>query len=161
MAAALQGTPPRCGHILVGTIAREEGLLAFCGCLPNVQRATVVNGAGIAAYDHSKQTAKALLGEGDSLAARFIAALAGGVVTSLVGCPFDVLKTRLMNQAANNPSAAYATTWSCAVATIQTEGVLALWKGLLPVYCRQAPFNMLNYMILEWLTTKMIGKSNY
>jgi hypothetical protein len=171
---ALEGTPPRyssTGHAFAA-ILRVEGLAAFWrGTLPNVQRATVVNGAGIAAYDHSKQTAKTLLGEGDSLGvrvsnrfsnrpackcsprrsslptgdslgARFVAALAGGVVTSLAGTPFDVLKTRMMNQG-GGMQAKYTGTLSCALATVRAEGVLALWKGLLPVYCRQAPFNML------------------
>lgn len=142
---ALEGTPPRyssTGHAFAA-ILRVEGLAAFWrGTLPNVQRATVVNGAGIAAYDHSKQTAKTLLGEGDSLGARFVAALAGGVVTSLAGTPFDVLKTRMMNQG-GGMQAKYVGTLSCALATVRAEGVLALWKGLLPVYCRQAPFNML------------------
>ena len=200
---ALEGTPPRyssTGHAFAA-ILRVEGLAAFWrGTLPNVQRATVVNGAGIAAYDHSKQTAKDLLGEGDSLGvrfsnrfpnrpackcsprrsalptgdslgvrfsnrfpnrpackcsprrsalptgdslgARFVAALAGGVVTSLAGTPFDVLKTRMMNQG-GGVQANYTGTLSCALATVHAEGVLALWKGLLPVYCRQAPFNML------------------
>ena len=34
---------------------------------------------------------------------------------------------------------------------MRTEGVLGLYKGFLPVYARQAPFNMLNYMIMEHL----------
>lgn len=158
----LQGTEPRYSGTFnaFSAIFREEGLFAFWrGCLPNLQRATVVNGAGIAAYDHSKQTAMVLLGEGDSLVARFVAALAGGVVTSLVGCPFDVLKTRLMNQAASG--SAYGSTWSCLVATVRVEGFFALWKGLLPVYCRQAPFNMLNYMIMEFLLKKVKGESSF
>ena len=29
---------------------------------------------------------------------------------------------------------------------VRVEGVLALWKGLLPVYCRQAPFNLFNFI---------------
>lgn len=123
-------------------VLRKEGVRALWkGTLPNVQRATAVNGCGIAAYDHSKQVAKNLLGEGDSLAARFIAALTGGVVTSVAGTPFDVLKTRMMNQPAGKPL--YASTWECAAATVRVEGFFALWKGLLPVYCRQAPFNLL------------------
>ena len=168
----LLGGQPRYSGTLEAfrAVLRDEGVGAFWrGTLPNVQRATVVNGAGIAAYDHSKQAAVAMLGEGDSLAARFVAALAGGVVTSLVGCPFDVLKTRMMNQAAAAATAAsaagaaapYSSTWSCLVATVRVEGVLALWKGLLPVYCRQAPFNMLNYLIMEALTKQLLGRSGY
>lgn len=165
---ALTGGTPRYTGTLhaFAAVWREEGVRAFWrGTLPNVQRATVVNGAGIAAYDHSKQAAVAVLGEGDSLGARLVAALAGGVVTSLVGCPFDVLKTRMMNQgearAAGGAAARYTSTWSCLSATVRVEGVLALWKGLLPVYCRQAPFNLLNYLIMEALTQRLLGKSGY
>jgi hypothetical protein len=155
------------------SIGRKEGLAAFWrGTVPNVQRAAVVNGCGIAAYDQSKQTAKFLLGgggsDGDSLSARFVAALVGGCVTAFVGCPFDVLKTRLMNEmhaadkAAPQGAARYSGGWwGALMAILRTEGVFALWKGLLPVYCRQAPFNMLNYMIMEQLTFLMLGKSNY
>ena len=39
----------------------------------------------------------------------------------------------------------------CLFATVRTEGVLALYKGFLPVYGRQAPFNVLNFMIMEYL----------
>ena len=49
----------------------------------------------------------------------------------------------------------------CLMATVRTEGIFALWKGLLPVYCRQAPFNLLNYLIMETLTERFIGKSGY
>ena len=159
---ALEGTPPRysgTGSAFVA-ILRQEGVGAFYrGTLPNVQRATVVNGVGIAAYDHSKQSARALLGEGDSLSARFVAALVGGVVTSLAGCPFDVVKTRMMNQGLGG--APYSSTWECLAATVRVEGILALWKGLVPVYGRQAPFNMLNYLIMEHLTQRLLGKSGY
>ena len=42
---------------------------------------------------------------------------------------------------------------------VRVEGVLALWKGLLPVYCRQAPFNMLNYMLMETLLSTFAGRT--
>eukprot|EP00966_Prymnesium_polylepis_P286018 6606991-Prymnesium_polylepis.2 len=175
-------------HAFRSIWAAEGGLVAFYkGCLPNVQRAIVVNGVGIAAYDHSKQTAQRLLGvrraaalsprrgrpfrwwaraslatrpqlrsplaergslpsrahwpraasqDDDSLASRFVAALVGGVTTSLVGCPFDVLKTRMMNQHRTKPL--YTNVLDCAMSVARVEGVTALWKGLLPVYARQA-----------------------
>ena len=153
----------------VGQIGRAEGLLTFwAGWLPNMQRAAVVNGSGMAAYDASRHTAQALLGEGGSaelsLTARFVAALVGGLVTSVVGCPFDMLKTRLMNQGGKEGGKGaaphlYHGILSCFTATVRTEGILALWKGLLPVYCRQAPFNILNYLIMEYLTRAVLGKA--
>ena len=42
---------------------------------------------------------------------------------------------------------------------IRVEGFAALWKGLLPVYARQAPFNMFNYLILEQLTKMFLGRT--
>lgn len=156
----LLGQQPRyegCLHA-VRTIWAEEGPRAFYrGVLPNVQRAVVVNGAGIAAYDQSKQVARRLLGEGDSLSARTVAALVGGVVTSLAGCPFDVLKTRLMNQDPARPL--YRGVGDAFMQIVRVEGPLALYKGLLPVYCRQAPFNMLNYLIMEQLTSTFLGRT--
>jgi hypothetical protein len=88
--------------------------------------------------------------------AGFCAALVGGVATALVGCPFDVIKTRMMNQPQERPL--YASAGQCALAVARVEGPLALWKGLLPVYCRQAPFNLLNYLIMEQLTLALLGK---
>ena len=141
-----------------GTIWRAEGPSTFYrGVLPNVQRACAVNGAGIAAYDQAKQTARSLLGEEESLTARTVAAMVGGVVTALVGCPFDVLKTRLMNQNPSRPL--YAGPADAFLQIVRVEGPLALYKGLLPVYFRQAPFNILNYLIMEQLTATFLGRT--
>lgn len=140
-----------------GNIFATEGLRSFYGGLvPNMQRAAVVNGIGIAAYDTSKQAAIKLTGEEDSLRARFVAALVGGVATALVGTPFDVLKTRLMNQPKDGTL--YRGVVDCAAAIVRVEGPAALWKGLLPVYARQAPFNLLNYLVLEQLTLHFLGE---
>ena len=43
------------------------------------------------------------------------------------------------------------------VRIVRVEGPLALYKGLLPVYFRQAPFNILNYLIMEQLTSTVLG----
>ncbi|KAJ1621558.1 mitochondrial carrier domain-containing protein [Pavlovales sp. CCMP2436] len=157
---AAMGEQPRYRGTIdaIRRITREEGARAFYkGVGPNVQRATVVNGIGIASYDQSKQTVVAMIGEDESLLARFLAALVGGIATALVGCPFDVLKTRMMNQPVDRPL--YTSAGQCALVIVRIEGPLALWKGLLPVYCRQAPFNVLNYLIMEQLTLALIGKS--
>ena len=192
---AMLGQTPRYEGALHAfrTVVKEEGFLAlYKGVLPNMQRAIAVNGPGIAAFDHSKHLVGRLLGEEGSFRARFMASLVGGVVTALVGTPFDTMKTRMMNQPAGQPL--YASTAHCAMATVRAppmpppipsaaaataslppplhalsrarapaqvrvEGVLALWKGLLPVYCRQAPFNMLNYMLMETLLSTFAGRT--
>ena len=99
-----------------------------------------------------------LLDKSESLLARFAAAMTGGAATALVGAPFDAVKTRLMNQ---NQQARplYAGPLDCAARVARVEGAAALWKGLLPVYCRQGPFNVLNYLIMEQLTLALLDRS--
>jgi hypothetical protein len=194
----LLGKAPRYASLLNAAkiISREEGLRAFYhGLMPNIGRAIVVNGVGIAGYDHTKQTVRKLLGEeqgNNPMTARLAGALIGGISTAVAGCPFDVLKTRMMNQwqhsavsTETTPSAQqvkapvssfnhpkvhpallhahtkplYTSMWHCLQSIVKQEGVLALWKGVLPVYCRQAPFNMLHYMIMEQLTILTLGIS--
>ncbi len=201
------------------TILGAEGLNAFWkGSLPNMQRAAVVNGAGIAAYDHSKvprrpytkgprvvdlpsrhdpvicrhrlrgcsatrrrrsdrdssprssedspprcaasrRTSQQMTrGRGSTTTMRSHSRPPRTAIVTpsqVVGCPFDVLKTRMMNQHAAAPI--YRSLGHCFGSIVMIEGPLALWKGLLPVYMRQAPFNMLNFMIMEQLTKAFLG----
>ena len=65
-------------------------------------------------------------------------------MTSLAGSPFDMAKTRMMNEQGaahgGRVSYTYPSVLRCFADVIRTEGFLALWKGLLPVYARNAPF---------------------
>ena len=63
----------------------------------------------------------------------------------------------MMNQHAGKPL--YSSVSECFISIVRVEGFTALWKGLLPVYARQAPFNMFNYLILERLTKMFLGKT--
>mmetsp|Transcript_899 Transcript_899/g.2539 ORF Transcript_899/g.2539 Transcript_899/m.2539 type:complete len:313 (+) Transcript_899:58-996(+) len=148
----LQGLERRYPRSAFGTarqvFQKEGGLLAFYGGLgPNVSRASVVNGVGMFAYDASKNLLRPFFDERQSpLLLRFCAALVGGAASTVAGCPFDVLKTRLMA-----PGSRFTSALDCLVSTVRTEGPFALWKGAWPVYGRQAPFNLLNYLIMEAL----------
>ena len=91
----------------------------------------------------------------------------GGVMTALAGTPFDVAKTRMMNEhlaggGAARPDGrerAYPSVLRCFASIVRIEGPLALWKGLLPVYARNAPFTMANYLLMESLTLTFLGRS--
>lgn len=136
-------------------VLRQEGLRAMLnGIGPNTLRASVVNGVGIPAYDSSK----ALINLDRPLLERFLAACVGGVATSVAGTPFDVVKTRLM--ARGRQEQLYRSAFHCVVATVKTEGPLALWKGILPVYARQAPFNILNYLCMGFLLDTFTSSSH-
>jgi len=133
-------------------IPREEGFRGFYkGVGPSVQRAAIINGCGIASYDHTKQVRREaaadcshaaaaapaasmfaahqqrlglscatvplslpsgasprpvlplqvlirLLGTDEGASAKVLGSLVSGLVSALVSTPFDVVKTRIMNQ---------------------------------------------------------------
>mmetsp|Transcript_28024 Transcript_28024/g.90343 ORF Transcript_28024/g.90343 Transcript_28024/m.90343 type:complete len:304 (+) Transcript_28024:137-1048(+) len=143
----------------VKAVYREGGGLRafYAGLAPNVGRASVVNGAGMAAYDSSKSLVSTVVPPDFPLLQRFAAALVGGVASTLAGCPFDVVKTRLM---ATFPSSGGGVV-HCVVHTAREEGLLAFWKGALPVYSRQGPFNMLNYLIMEALLDRVMPSHHH
>ena len=138
-------------------IAQEEGIPALWrGTGPTVVRAMVVTAAQMSVYDAAKQQ---LLGlrMSDTPATHGLASLLAGGAASVCSNPFDVVKTRLQNMA-RTPSGAwpYAGVLDCMVTTARTEGPLALYKGLLATWSRQAPLNTVRFIALEQLR-KIIG----
>lgn len=77
-------------------IYRNEGGMRgyYRGAVPSVQRAAVINGTGIAVYDHSKRMVSALVGTTEGLTSHILGALFSGLASALVSSPFDVIKTR-------------------------------------------------------------------
>ena len=110
------------------------------GLAPCMQRAAAVNGASMACYDVTKQAANRILGGGsvggegargagdaeeevaDTVAARVVAALLGGVAASVAGNPFDVVKTRLMAQSHEPALRRYSGALDCLQKVVRTEG---------------------------------------
>ncbi|XP_002989554.2 mitochondrial succinate-fumarate transporter 1 [Selaginella moellendorffii] len=137
-----------------GTIIQQEGILGlWSGALPTVMR----NGINQAAMFTAKNTFDSMLWkkhEGDgrtlqpwqSMASGFLAGCVGPVCTG----PFDVVKTRLMAQSKKNPK--YSGMFH-AIATIRAEeGVLALWKGLLPRLMRIPPGQAIMWAVADQIT---------
>lgn len=95
---------------LVST-ARTEGLRALWrGVTPNMQRAYIVNAAELATYDHAKSILISALSLSPTSAITHVAAsVAAGAVAALCSQPVDLVKNRLMNQAAATTTAAVAT----------------------------------------------------
>ncbi len=78
-----------------GRIARDEGFSAFySGVVPSVVRAAVINGCGIASYDHTKQAVIRILGTNDGLGPQVLGSSMSGLVSATVSTPFDVIKSK-------------------------------------------------------------------
>lgn len=77
-------------------------------------------------------------------------ALCAGFFSTFWMNPFDVCKSRIMNQhIAADGVAAYAGLLDCFKKTIQSEGTLALWKGFWPAYSRIGPRVVIIFVVLE------------
>lgn len=129
------------------TIWRADGLRGlYTGLGTSVWRAGIINSAGIASYDGTKQWAIRAAGTSDGMAPAALGALVCGVVTTVVSAPLDVVKTRIMNDPAR-----YAGPNDALVRLVRTEGVRSLYKGFVPTYQRQAIFNFVFWTSYEWL----------
>ncbi|PRQ42892.1 putative mitochondrial carrier protein [Rosa chinensis] len=125
------------------TIIREEGLRGlWSGASPTVMR----NGTNQAAMFSAKNAFDVLLWkkhEGDgrvllpwqSMISGFLAGTAGPICTG----PFDVVKTRLMAQGRGVGELKYKGLFHAIRTIYAEEGLLALWKGLLPRLMRIPP----------------------
>ncbi|MBA0874515.1 hypothetical protein Goshw_017852 [Gossypium schwendimanii] len=103
-------------------IVAMEGLGGLWkGVLPNVQRAFLVN-----------------MGELACLSA------------TMLSCPADVVKTRMMNQAASKEgNVMYKSSYDCLVKTVKIEGLTALWKGFFPTWARLGPWQFFFWVSYE------------
>ena len=136
---------------------QEEGFLGlWAGVAPTVMR----NGTNQAVMFTAKNACDQLLWrkhEGDgvtlqpwqSMVSGFIAGFAGPVATG----PFDVVKTRLMAQSRGlDGKVRYSGMTHCIGRIYTEEGLLALWKGLLPRLMRIPPGQAIMWAVADQVT---------
>ncbi|CAG9784750.1 unnamed protein product [Diatraea saccharalis] len=138
---------------LVG-IQRGEGWRALWrGGAATAQRAALIAAVELPAYDACKRRLAPALG--DAPAAHFLASLAAGLGSAVASTPLDV--TRLMNQRklkdhiANSNERIYKGITDCFLQTVRNEGLLALYKGLVPAWLRMGPWNIIFFLTYERL----------
>ncbi|GMH10213.1 hypothetical protein Nepgr_012054 [Nepenthes gracilis] len=144
--------PVHCAHLII----REEGLLGmWAGAAPTVMR----NGTNQAAMFTAKYTFDKLLWikqEGDgkvlqpwqSMISGFLAGTAGPICTG----PFDVVKTRLMAQGQAGVDGKYKGMFHAIKTIFAEEGLLTLWKGLLPRLMRIPPGQAIMWAVADQVT---------
>ena len=134
-------------------VAREEGVFALWrGCAPTVNRAMIVTASQMAVYDQAKHYILEHTSLRDGLVAQTGASFAAGVVAALTSNPIDLAKSRLMSMKANEKGEMpYSGTFDCIAKTVRREGVLAVYKGLVPTTARQVPLNVVRFVSVEWM----------
>ena len=153
MASEAAGAPS-----IVGTakeLLTKQGIAGFYrGIDSNIMRAMVLNGTKMAVYDQAKDVVVSVTGldRKHILTSFFSAATAGFFMTCTVS-PFDMIRTRLMNQPAD--AKIYNNAADCFVKICRQEGPLTLWRGFMPIWSRFAPTTTLQLIIFEQLRAVM------
>lgn len=132
-------------------IIRAEGFGGLWkGVLPNIQRAFLVNMGELACYDHAKGFIIQNQISADNIYAHTLASIMSGLSATALSCPADVVKTRMMNQAASRDGKAmYQSSYDCLVKTVRMEGLKALWKGFFPTWARLGPWQFVFWVTYE------------
>ncbi|CAB3253537.1 unnamed protein product [Arctia plantaginis] len=160
----LQGQPPRFKGCLevYRMVYQQSGILGFWrGAVPNMQRAAMVNIGDLAAYDYAKRFLMHEFEMNDSTLVHTLAAFVAGFVAAVLGTPADFIKTRLMNQPVgpDGKGALYRGTLDCAKQAITNEGLLAIYKGFVPMWVRLGPWSLVNWVAFEKIMYFVGGKS--
>jgi len=157
MAASGKETPSLL--VTAKDLLAKQGVAGFYrGIDSNILRAMVLNGTKMACYDQAKGYVVDVTGwSKKSLLTQFFSAVAAGFFMTCTVSPFDMIRTRLMNQ----PSDAkiYNNALDCAIKIATQEGPLTFWRGFMPIWSRFAPTTTLQLVIFEQLRTMMGMKS--
>jgi hypothetical protein len=133
-----------------GELYRAQGVGAFYrGLQANIMRAMVLNGTKLASHD---QVMDFIIGTNiiqSKLLIQFFSAFAAGFFMAITVSPFDMVRTRLMNQ---SPDAkVYKGFIDCTLKIIAKDGPLGLYAGFIPIWARFAPTTTLQLVIFEQL----------
>lgn len=126
----------------------EAGIIGFYrGVQITIIRAVINNGAKMSTYDHIKNYFKRVRGYKDGLKLQFSCSMVAGFIMCLFAAPFDLTRSRVFSQDAANPK--YRGLVHAMSSTVRNEGVLALYKGFIPMWSRVAPFTVIQLICWE------------
>ena len=135
----------------IQSIIEKNGFIGLWkGATPNIARAILVNLGELATYDHSKKFIKNKTGLSEGPLIHFSSSICSGFSAAICCTPADVIKSRLMKT-----NSEYKGIIDCFTKTIKNEGLLALYKGFIPVWLRLAP-----WQIIFWTSYEQLRKIN-
>jgi len=147
------------GDALVRT-AKEEGFGAlYKGLFPNILRGMSMNVGMMACYDQAKEMVAKATGDemknGPNIKTKIGSALIAGFTAAAFSLPFDLIKSRLMNQTPDSVTKKlpYSGVLDCAKKIMMKEGPLGFWGGFTAYYGRCAPHSMIILLSIETITS--------
>ena len=136
---------------LAKEMLQKQGISGFYrGIQANVSRACVLNGTKMACYDKLKT----IVVEKTGLPRRdprtqFMSAIGAGFFMTCTVSPFDMMRTRLMNQPTDKKL--YDGFVDCFTKILRNEGPLAFYRGFLPIWGRFAPQATIQLVAMDTL----------
>merc|ERR1712150_100653 len=120
----------------------------YNGFSVNCSRACVLNGTKLGCYDQIKYT---IMNTGikDGIPLQFMSAFCAGFFMACTVNPFDMVRTRVMNQPVDNKI--YNGMIDAFRKIMISEGPTAFYKGFIPVWGRFAPLTVCQLLIWERL----------
>ncbi|XP_069803601.1 solute carrier family 25 member 34 [Dendropsophus ebraccatus] len=137
------------------TIYKKQGILGLWrGVNGAVPRVMVGSAVQLATFANAKEWVKKQKWFLDD---SWLVPLAGGMISSIgvavAMTPFDVVSTRLYNQPVDSEGRGrlYRGFLDCFLKITHKEGILALYKGIVPAYVRLGPHTILSLLFWEEL----------
>jgi len=150
-----EGKEPPSFATAAGSLYKDQGLGGFYrGLEANIARAMVLNGTKMACYDQIKQTVVDSKMVPSGLPTQFMSAFGAGFFMTCTVAPFDMVRTRLMNQPPDRKI--YNGAVDCVMKILGSEGPMGFYRGFVPIWMRFAPTTCLQLIIFEQLRG-MIG----
>jgi len=139
--------PPALGKA-ANDLYKAQGVAGFYrGLEANVARACVLNGTKMACYDEISSAIKKSGVIPAGLLTQFCSAFGAGFFMATTVAPFDMIRTKLMNQPVD--AKIYKGFFDCFFKIVKGGGVGALYAGFVPIWARFAPTTCLQLVIFE------------
>ena len=126
----------------------QQGMGGFYrGLEANIMRAMVLNGTKMACYDQIKGAITSSGAVPAGIPTQFCSAFGAGFFMASAVAPFDMVRTKLMNQPPD--AKIYSGFVDCFMKIIGNGGPGALYQGFIPIWARFAPTTCLQLVIFE------------
>lgn len=147
---AAEGEKPPSFAEAGSALYKNQGIGGFYrGLEANIMRAMVLNGTKMACYDEIKQTIVKSGVVPSGIPTQFLSAFGAGFFMATTVAPFDMVRTRLMNQPAD--AKLYSGAFDCVGKILAAEGPTGFYRGFIPIWMRFAPTTCLQLIIFEQL----------
>ena len=164
----VQGVERGLLHVGQDIVTREGVRGLWRGVFPTAQRAALVAGVQLPVYDFIKaeilgSSVSSDLLRGSDVLIHSVASMIAGFSAAMASNPCDVIRTRLMAQRKYlrvsvsdlpNSRVLYRSAGHCALHTVRTEGLSALYKGFVPSFARMGPWNVIFFVVYEKFKSK-------